>query len=75
MDIYRTLGLRSLLVTAMLNFSAKANASIHGLGEDDTATIDQSVLPDWYFAKPRSADAQNNPRPYRQPHEKLIRHL
>ena len=33
----RTLGSRSLSVTAMSNFSGKANTSIHGLGEDDTA--------------------------------------
>ena len=37
MDIFRTLGSRSLSVNAMLNFSGKANTSIHGLGEDDTA--------------------------------------
>ena len=28
----------SVSVTAMLDFSGKANTSIHGLGEDDTAT-------------------------------------
>ena len=38
MDIFRTLGSGSLSVTAMLDFSGKANTSIHGLGEDDTAT-------------------------------------
>ena len=37
MDIYRTLGSRSLSVTALLNFSGKANTSIHGLGGDDKA--------------------------------------
>ena len=34
---FRTLGTRSLSVTAMLSFSGKANTSIHGLGVDDTA--------------------------------------
>ena len=38
MDIFHTLGPGSLSVTAMLDFSGKANTSIHGLGEDDTAT-------------------------------------
>ena len=38
MDIFRTLGSRSLSVTAVLDFSGNANTSIHGLGEDDTAT-------------------------------------
>ena len=38
MDIFHTLGSGSLSVTAMLDFSGKANTSIHGLGEDDTAT-------------------------------------
>ena len=37
MDIYRTLGSRSLSVTALLNFSGKGNTSIHGLGGDDKA--------------------------------------
>ena len=37
MDIFRTLGSGSLSVTAMLDFSGKANTSIHGLGQDDTA--------------------------------------
>ena len=37
MNIFRTLGTGSLSVTAMLDFSGKANTSIHGLGEDDTA--------------------------------------
>ena len=36
-DIFWTLGSRSLSVTTMLNFLGKANTSIHGLGEDDTA--------------------------------------
>ena len=31
------MGSRSLSVTALLNFSGKANTSIHGLGEDDKA--------------------------------------
>ena len=35
---FRTLASGSLSVTAMLDFSGKANTSIHGLGEDDTAT-------------------------------------
>ena len=34
-----TLGSGSLSVTAMLNFSGEANKSIHGLGEDDTASL------------------------------------
>ena len=34
---FRTLGSGSLSVTAMLDISGKANTSIHGLGEDDTA--------------------------------------
>ena len=38
MDIFRTLGSGSLSVTATLHFSGKANISIHGLGEDDTAS-------------------------------------
>ena len=37
MDILRTLGSGLLSVTAMLDFSGKANTSIHGLGGDDTA--------------------------------------
>ena len=37
MDIFRTLWSGSLSVAAMLDFSGKANTSIHGLGEDDTA--------------------------------------
>ena len=37
MSIFRTLGSGSLSVTAMLDFSGKANTSIHGIGEDDTA--------------------------------------
>ena len=43
MDIFRTLGSWSLSVTAMLNFSGKANTSIHGLWEDDTARPGQPV--------------------------------
>ena len=38
--MFRTLGSRSLSVTTMLNFSGKANTSIHGLKEDDTARLD-----------------------------------
>ena len=34
---FRTLGSGSLSVTAILDFWGKANTSIHGLGEDDTA--------------------------------------
>ena len=41
--IFRTLGSRSLSVTAMLYFSGKANTSIHDLGEDDTAIRNQQV--------------------------------
>ena len=41
--LFRTLGSRSLPVTAMLYFSGKANTSIHGLGEDDTAIRNQQV--------------------------------
>ena len=37
-DIFRTLEAGSLSVTAMGFFSSKANTSIHGLGEDDTAS-------------------------------------
>ena len=37
MDIFRTSGSRSLSVTALLNFSGKANTSIHSLGGDDKA--------------------------------------
>ena len=44
MDIFRTLGSRSLTVTAMLNFSGEANTSIDGLGEDDTAIIFQDFV-------------------------------
>ena len=43
MDIFRTLGSRSLSVTAMLNFSGKANTSIRSLGEDDMATLEQGL--------------------------------
>ena len=43
MDIVRTLGSRSLSVNAMLNFSGKANTSIHGLGEDDTSNDDAAA--------------------------------
>ena len=39
MDIFRTLGSISLSVTPMLNFSGKANTSIHGVGADETATL------------------------------------
>ena len=38
MNIFRTLVSKSLLVSAMLNFSGKANTLIHGLDEDDTAS-------------------------------------
>ena len=38
MDVFRTLGSRSLSITAMLYFSGKANTSINDLGGDDTAT-------------------------------------
>ena len=48
MDIFQTLGSGSLSVTAMLDLSGKANTSIHGLGEDDTAT-----------SKPRFASLNN----------------
>ena len=44
MEIFRTLGSESLSVTAVLDFSDKANTSIHGLGEDDTARIDHTLL-------------------------------
>ena len=47
MDICRTLGSGSLSVTAMLDFSGLANISIHGLGEDDTATGAVVQLPAW----------------------------
>ena len=40
MDIFWSLWSLSLPVTAMLNFSRKANTSIHGLGEIDTARSD-----------------------------------
>ena len=39
MDIFRTSGSGSLSVTAMLDFSGKANTSIQGLGEEDTAIL------------------------------------
>ena len=39
MDISWTLGSGSLSGTAMSDFSGKANTSIHGLEEDDTASI------------------------------------
>ena len=42
MDIFPTLGSGSLSVTAMLDFSGKANTSIHGLEEVDTAAADPS---------------------------------
>ena len=45
MEIFRTLGSGSLLVTAMLDFSGKANTSIHGLGEDDTASKYHGYIP------------------------------
>ena len=37
MDIFQTLGSRSLSVNAMLIFSGKTNTAIYGLGVDDTA--------------------------------------
>ena len=37
MNIFQTPGSGSLSVTAMLDFSGKANSPIHGLGEDDLA--------------------------------------
>ena len=40
MDIFKTLGSGSLSATAMLDFSGKANTSIHGLVEDDTASME-----------------------------------
>ena len=45
MDISQTLGSRSLSVKAMLNFSGKANTSIHGLGEDDTDRFENAQAP------------------------------
>ena len=42
---FRTLGLRSFSVTAMLNFSGKANTTIHGLGEDDAASLVSAASP------------------------------
>ena len=50
MDIFRTLGSRSLSVTATLHCSGKANTSIHGLGEDDTATFYNAKLNPPLFA-------------------------
>ena len=41
---FRTLGSGSLSVPAMMDFLGKANISIHGLGEDDTAT--EAVITD-----------------------------
>ena len=42
---YMALGSRSLSVTAMLN---KADTSIHGLAEDDTATLNHTYRPSTY---------------------------
>ena len=44
MDIFRILGSGSLSVTAMLDFSGKANTSIHGLAEDVTASTISLLL-------------------------------
>ena len=44
MNIFRTLGSGSLSVTAMLDFSGQANTSIHGFGEEDTASISMSCI-------------------------------
>ena len=44
MDIFRNLGSGSLSVSAMLDYSGEANTSIHGLGEDDTAKLDQPQI-------------------------------
>ena len=44
MGIFRTVGSGSLSVTAMLGFLGKANTSIHGVGEDDTATLERRFL-------------------------------
>ena len=38
-----TCGSGSLSVTAMLDFSGKANTSIHGLGEDNTANFGDNL--------------------------------
>ena len=40
MDIFRTLGSRSLSVTDMLNFSGGTSTSIHSLGEDGTTNYE-----------------------------------
>ena len=37
MDIFQTLGSGLLSVTTMLDFSGRANTSMHGVREDDTA--------------------------------------
>ena len=47
MDIFRTLSLRLLSVTAMLYFSGKANTSIHGLTLADTADRDPQFNVKW----------------------------
>ena len=39
MEIFRTLGSRSLSVIAILIFSGKTHTAIHGLSEEDTATL------------------------------------
>ena len=44
MDIFRALGARMLSVTTILNFPGKANTSINGLGEDDTATLHEAPV-------------------------------
>ena len=40
---FSDLGSGSLSVTAMLDFSGKANTPIHGLGEDDTAKAEDTT--------------------------------
>ena len=44
MDIFRTLESGTLSITAMSDFSGKANTSIHGFEEDDTAVTSLAVF-------------------------------
>ena len=69
MDIFQTLGSGSLSVTAILDFSGKANIFIHGLGEDDTASfgndhivclITNATWPQKWIPRVRVKDKQLN---------------
>ena len=47
--IFRTLGSGSLSVTVMLDFSGKANTSIHGLGQDKVRATESGAVTEAEF--------------------------